>query len=169
MAEVSEPDLTMRAGLLMEAAQAQQRLGEQSLQRLQEHLRDLDAVVRDEIRHTLTEALAGLFEETTQAAQALRRLRHVADVRVLVWTALLTAVSAAVAMGTMWWVLPSPRQIEALRSRRDALAADVARLEKYGGRVDLRRCGTHGRLCVRVERKGPAYGTDGDFLPVKEN
>lgn len=158
----------MRAGLLMEAAQAQQRLGEECLQRLQAHLRDLDTVVRDEIRHTLTEALAGLVEETTQAAQALRRLQHAANLRVLCWTVAVAATSAAVALGAMWRMLPSPARIAALRARRDALTADIARLEKYGGRVDLGRCGKHGRLCVRVDRDGPAYGADGDFLLVRE-
>lgn len=167
MVEPSETDLSLRAGLLMEAAQAQQRLGQECLERLQAHLRDLDTVVRDEIRHTLTEALAGLVEETTQAAQGLRRLRHAADLRVLSWTVVVTVISALLGLGTMWRLLPSPRQIAALRAHRDVLAADIARLEKYGGRVDLRKCGLHGRLCVRVDRKGPAYGADGDFLPVK--
>lgn len=167
MVEPPETDLSMRAGLLMEAAQAQQRLGQECLERLQAHLRDLDTVVRDEIRHTLTEALAGLVQETTQAGQALRRLRYAADLRVLSWTVLVTVISALSGMGMMWLLLPSPRRIAALRARRDALAADIARLDKYGGRVDLRRCGKRGRLCVRVDRKGPVYGADRDFLPVK--
>ena len=167
MGEAAEADLAMRAGLLREAAQAQQRLGEDCLERLQAHLRDLDTVVRDEIRHTLTEAIAGLVEETTQAAQALRRLKHAADLRVLSWTVAVTLLSAALGAGAMWRLLPSQGEIAALRAHRNALAADISRLEQYGGRVQLRRCGARGRLCVRVDRKGPAYGTDGDFLLVK--
>ena len=168
MAERPEADLALRAGLLMEAAEAQQRLGEECLERLQAHLRDLDAVVRDEIHHTLSEALAGLIEETMQAAQALRRMKHAADLRVLSWTVAVTLVSAALGAGTTWRLLPSTAEIAALRARRAALIADISRLEQYGAGVQLRRCGAHGRLCVRVDRKGPAYGADGDFLLVKE-
>lgn len=167
MSEAPQADLVMRAGLLMEAAEAQQRLGEQCVERLQAHLRDLDSVVRDEIHHTLSEAIAGLVEETTQAAQALRRLRHTADVRVLSWTVAVTVISAVLGAATMWRLLPSAAEIATLRARRAALLADIARLEHSGARVQLRRCGARGRLCVRVDRRGPAYGPHGDFLPVK--
>jgi hypothetical protein len=66
-----------------------------------------------------------------------------------------------------WWLLPSPNEITALRATRDDLASAVARLEQRGARVDLRRCGGTNRLCVRVDRKAPAYGEAGDYLVVK--
>ena len=47
----------MKLGLLMEAAQAQQGLAAQALERLREHTAGLDAVVREEIRATLIEEL----------------------------------------------------------------------------------------------------------------
>jgi hypothetical protein len=33
--------------------------------------------------------------------------------------------------------------------------------------VDLRHCGSDQRWCVRVDRKAPAYGEQGDYLVVK--
>jgi hypothetical protein len=46
-------DATMKFGLLMESAQAHQKLAETHLEQLRAHTRDLDGVVRDEIRRTL--------------------------------------------------------------------------------------------------------------------
>ncbi|MGH8327807.1 MAG: hypothetical protein ACRET2_13715, partial [Steroidobacteraceae bacterium] len=68
-----------------------------------------------------------------------------------------------------WWMLPSRSEVAALRARRDALAANIARLQQRGGSVDLRRCGARARLCVRVDRDAPAYGADADYLIVKGN
>jgi hypothetical protein len=63
-------------------------------------------------------------------------------------------------------VLPSDSEISALRTRRDTLAASVATLEKQGGRIDWRRCGENSRLCVRVDRKSPAYGEKAEYYVV---
>ena len=43
-------DLTMKLGLLMEAAQSQQALAAAALQQLREHTGGLDAIVREENR-----------------------------------------------------------------------------------------------------------------------
>ena len=51
-------ETTMKFGLLMESAQAHQKLAETHLERLRAHTQDLDGVVRDEIRRTLVEELA---------------------------------------------------------------------------------------------------------------
>ena len=169
MPELHPADPALQAGLLMEAAQAQQRLAQGSLERLEAHLRDLDTVVRDETHRTLLETLAGLTAESTQAAEALRRLRHRADLRIFAWTVLVTLVSAAVALGAMRLMWPAPGQIETLRARRTALIADLRRLRQQGARIDLRRCGARRRLCVRVDRQGPAYGAHGEYLLVEEN
>src|SRR6185312_2710543 len=48
MTDTGLSDEAMKVALLMEAAQAQQRLSQESLERLAAHARDLDAVVRDE-------------------------------------------------------------------------------------------------------------------------
>jgi hypothetical protein len=157
----------MRLGLLMEAAQAQQRLGRESLERLAAHTRDLEVIVRDEIRRTVAEELGSVASESRRAAESLQRMRRAANVRVLLWTVSIAAVCSGVAVGEAWWMLPSQREIAALRARRDALAANVTRLQDRGGSIDLRRCGARRRLCVRVDRHAPAYGADADYLIVK--
>lgn len=160
-------DEAMKMGLLMEAAQAQQRLGQESLERLAEHTRDLDAIVRDEIRRTVAEALGNLAGESRRATESLQRMRRAANVRTLFWTVSMAIIGSGVAMGEAWWVLPSQSEVAALRARRDALAADIARLEQRGGLLDVRRCGVRARLCVRVDRNAPAYGPGADYLVIK--
>ena len=157
----------LKAGLLMEAAQAQQRLGEEALARLSEHLRGLDALVRDEVARAVTESLGALQAETEQAAGALRRLRRSADLRLTLYSLAVTAASLAITLAAVRAFVPSRQQIEALRARRAAFEADIKHLREFGGAVDLRRCGKRGRLCVRVRRGGPAYGPGGQFLPVE--
>lgn len=160
-------DGAMKLGLLLESAQAQQALAESLLEALKAHVGDLPRLARDEIRATLIEELSALGEDSRQAAETLRRLRHVANLRVMLWSVCMTALSCALPLIGLWWLLPSPHEIESLRERRAALTAAVAALTQQGGRVELRRCGTAQRLCVRVDRKAPAYGAAGDYLVVK--
>lgn len=167
MTEPAVIDEAMKLGLLMEAAQAQQRLGQESLERLMAHTRDLDVVLRDEIRRTVAEALGNLAGESCHAIESLQRMRRAANVRTLLWTVAMAMICSAVAMGEAWWMLPSQGDIAALRARRDALAANIARLEQRGGMLDVRACGARARLCVRVDRDAPAYGPGADYLIVK--
>jgi hypothetical protein len=160
-------DETIKLGLLMEAAHAQQALAQTALEKLNAHVRELDTVVRDEIRHTLVEELQIVVNETKRSAEALRRLRRSANLRVGLWSLVLTLLCSAIPLLLAWWFLPSPSEVSALRAKRDDLASAVARLEQRGARVDLRRCGTTNRLCVRVDRKAPVYGEAGDYLVVK--
>ena len=158
---------TMKVALLMEAAQAQQRLSQESLDRLAVHTRDLDALVRDEVRRTVSEALGNVVTESRRATEALQRVRRAAHVRTLLWTVSIATICSGVAMGEAWWILPSQGEIAALGARRDALSANIARLEQHGGGVDVRRCGARARLCVRIDRDAPAYGPGADYLVVK--
>lgn len=167
MTELDVSDQALKLGLLMEAAQAQQRLGEESLDRLLAHTRELEAIVRDEVRRTLGEELAGVASESHRAAQSLQRLRRAATLRVMLWTVSIAAVCSAVGLAQAWWLLPSRHEMAALRARRAALAADIARLQEQGGAIDLRRCGARARLCVQVDRHAPAYGAHADYLIVK--
>ncbi|MFZ1868777.1 MAG: hypothetical protein WAU49_09850 [Steroidobacteraceae bacterium] len=160
-------DEAMRLGLLMETAQAQQRLGQESLERLAAHTRDLDVIVRDEIHRSLAEALGNVASESRRAAESLQRLRRAAHVRTLLWTVAIAMICSGVAMGEAWWLLPSQSEMAALRARRDALAANIVRLEQHGGVPDVRRCGVDARLCVRIDRNAPAYGPGADYLIVK--
>ncbi len=160
-------DDAFKVGLLMESAQAHQKVVEENLERLSAHTRDLDTVVRDEIRRTLLAELQGVATESKRAAQALQGMRRAISLRSALWSIGVAALSAAIPCAVVLRVLPSQADIAALRLTRDQLTANVVRLEKLGGRVDWRHCGDSSRLCVRVERKAPAYGAQADYLIVK--
>jgi hypothetical protein len=154
----------LKVGLLMESAQAHQKLIEDNLERLKAHTRDLDAVVRDEIRRTLVAELQAVTAECSRAAETLRGISRAARLRGVSWAAGVALLCTAIPAAVVAWALPSASEIAALRGQRDELAAAVGRLERRGGRVDWRLCGAGRRLCVRVERKAPAYGNNGDYL-----
>lgn len=157
----------MKLGLLLEGAHANQALAETVLDKLKVHVSELESIARQEIRSTLVEELHALDEESRRAADTLRRLRHVADLRVALWTLGMAALSCVVPLGAAWWVLPSRGEIAALTARRDGLEADMARLKAQGAAMELRRCGAAQRLCVRVDRKAGVFDEAGDFLIVK--
>jgi uncharacterized protein YPO0396 len=167
MNEAGMSDEAMRLGLLMEAAQVQQRLSQESLERLAAHTRDLDTAVRDEVRRTVAEELGTLAAETRRAAESLQRMRRAANLRVFLWSVSVTLISSSVALAEAWWLLPSQREIAALRAHRDVLAAEIVHLKQSGALLDVRRCGDGVRLCVRVDRNAPAYGPRADYLVVK--
>jgi hypothetical protein len=158
---------TIKVGLLMEAAQAQQALAASALEKLNAHTRELDTVVRDEIRNTLVEEVQLLGNESRRAAEALRSLGRSANVRVALWSVGLTLLCTAIPLCATWWFLPSQSELATLRAKREELTSSLARLEQRGARVDLRRCGDPGRLCVRVDRKAPSYGDSGDYFVIK--
>ena len=157
----------MKCGLLLETAQSQQELVATGLQELREHTRGLDAIVREEIRRTFVDELGALVHESERAVETLRALERRARVRFLLSTLVTAALSGAMTAVAAWWLLPTSAEISALRARRDQLAGDLATLQRNGGLIDLRRCGSGQRWCVRVDRKAPVYGDDSDFLVVK--
>ena len=53
-------DATMKFGLLMESAQAHQKLAETHLEKLRAHTQDLDGVVREEITANAHRGTAGI-------------------------------------------------------------------------------------------------------------
>lgn len=167
MTEAVLSEEAMRLGLLVEAAQAQQRLSQESLERLAAHTRDIDAVVRDEIRRTVAEALGSVANESRRATESLQRMRRAVNARTLLWTVIVAMICSGVAMGEAWWLLPSQSEMAALRAQRDSLAANISRLEQRGGALDIRTCGRRARLCVRVDRDAPAYGSGADYRVVK--
>jgi hypothetical protein len=151
-------------GLLMEAVESQREQAAAALERLERHAAGLDAVVREQIRATLTEELT---EEGRRAAHSLRGAGQAANRRVLAWSIGSAALAAAIPLGISTWLLPTPAEVAALRATRDQLTANLTRLTEQGGRVQLRRCGAAGRLCVRIERAAPAYGDGADYAIVK--
>ncbi len=159
-------DATLKLGLLMESAQAHQKLAESHLEKLRAHTEDLDGVVRDEIRRTLIDELQMLTEESRRATQSLQRIRRAATVRSTIWSIAMSVLCTAIPIALIHWTLPSEREIAALRARRDELSVKVAALERNGGRIDWRHCGETARLCVRVDRKAPIYGERADYYVV---
>ncbi|HEY2275234.1 MAG TPA: hypothetical protein VGH61_07030 [Steroidobacteraceae bacterium] len=160
-------DDAMKLGLLLEGAHEHQRLAQGVLEKLKVHVGELPGLARDEIRATMLDELNALQEDSRRAAETLRRLRYVADLRVALWTLVMTALACAVPLGAAWWVLPSRAEVASLNARRDALEAAVTRLKAQGGELEWRHCGAAQRLCVRVDRKAGAFGESGDFLIVK--
>jgi hypothetical protein len=158
---------TMKLGLLMEAAQANQKAAESSLKRLKTAANDLATVVRDEVHRILTDELHSLAQDSKRAADALHAVARAAAIRTFVWSVGLTALCSAIPLCVACWVLPSRAQIAALRTKHDELAVEIAQLEERGGRMDLRHCGEGARLCVRVDRKAPMYGEQADYLVVR--
>lgn len=160
-------DATMKVGLLMESAQAHQRLAETHLEKLRAHTRGLDEIVREEIRRTLIEELQDLEAETRQAAQALNAMKRAANLRGALWCVGMAVLCTAIPIAIARCALPSASELAGLRIERDRLAMSVYRLEERGGRVDWHRCGDAARLCVRVDRNTPAYGDKADYYIVK--
>jgi hypothetical protein len=160
-------DEAMKLGLLLESAHAHQRLAEGVLEKLKAHVSELPGLAREEIRATMVEELGEVEEHGERAAETLRRLRYVADLRVALWTLGMTMLSCALPLGLAWWVLPSRAEVAALSARREALEASVARLKAEGAEAEWRHCGSAQRLCVRVDRQAGAFGEGGEFLIVK--
>jgi len=160
-------DDTMKFGLLMESAQAHQKLAEVHLEQLRTHTQDLDGVVRDEIRRTLAAELQALTVESARAARALKEMQRAANLRGVVWNLgiaiLCTAIPALIAQ----WALPSPAAIASLRAQQEALSQNIARLAQRGAKVEWRSCGDAARLCVRVDRKAPVFGEKADYYIVQ--
>ncbi len=160
-------DGTVKLGLLMETAHSHQELVDASLKQLQAHTQDLDQVVRDEIRRAVVAEAGALIDEGARTADMLRSMRRVASARLGWWGALIgVAPCIAVALLLAWW-LPTPGQVTALRAEQQRLSAVIAQLADSGGRIDLRHCGESARLCVRVDRRAPAYGEQADYLVVR--
>jgi hypothetical protein len=160
-------DLTMKVGLLMEAAQTQQSVVSAALERLREHTGSLDAVVRDEIRATLVEELHALTDDSRRAAECLQRLQRAAGIRAATWSVGIIAFATAMPLLALREFLPSSSEIAALRLTRDQLETTIQRLDGQGGQSAVRRCGAAQRLCVRIDRNAPAYGEGGDYLVIK--
>lgn len=160
-------DDTLKMGLLMESAQAHQALVAENLQRLQAHIRDLDTVVRDEIRRTLLEELQAVSTESKAAALALSRAGRDATRRVGIIGVGLVMLATAIPGGIVAWAVPSAAQIDALRAQRVEQEAALLRLREQGALIEWRRCGDERRLCVRVDRKAPAFGEQSDYRIAK--
>ena len=159
-------DGTVKLGLLMETAHTHQELIDGSLKRLQAHTQGLDEVLRDEIRRAFIAEFGELIDESARATDALRSLGRAVTVRSAWRGALIGALPGIAATLLLSWWLPNPKQIAALRIEQQRLSAAIAALSDSGARMELRRCGERSRLCVRIDRRAPAYGERADYLVV---
>ena len=159
-------ETTMTVGLLMESAQVQQKFASTQLEELRALTRDLDAVVRDEIRRALVEELRMLAVESQRVVQTLQKIKHSAVAHVGLWGVLIAILGAVVQALVMYWVLPSETEIATLRTRRDELKSHIVELEREGGDIKWHRCGDAMRLCVRIDRKAPSYGEKSDYYVI---
>jgi hypothetical protein len=160
-------DATLKVGLLMEAAQTQQKAVESMLQRLTSLADGLDAVVREELRQGFIEEFQALGAASRAAEAALDRVRHAASRRIALWAIAVVTASSTAPLFVAWAIVPSPAEIARLRAQREKLAQSIAELGREGGHIELRRCGDSSRLCVRVDRSAPVYGTDGDYVVLR--
>jgi hypothetical protein len=160
-------DKTLAFGLLMESAQVHQKLAESQLQKLRDHTRDLDGVVREEIRRTLVDELQTLTEETARTIRALEKMRRGANVRNAFSSAGIAVACAIAPIVVAKLALPTPAEISTLAARRDELQRNISRLQQQGGGVDLKRCGESLRLCVRVDIKARRYGDRADYFVIE--
>ncbi len=155
------------ARLMIETPDGQPQRASADLERFIALAGDLTPIVRDEIRAAAVEEFQALGQASRQAAQALDGVRRAASLRLALWAIGVVACCSVIPLAVVRTVLPTRAELERLRGERDALEARVAQLAQRGGRIDLRRCGTRGRLCVRVERSAPVYGADGDYYVLK--
>ncbi|MGA2562428.1 MAG: hypothetical protein ABSF96_02595 [Steroidobacteraceae bacterium] len=160
-------DEAMKLGLLMETTQTQQRLIASSLNQLEAHTHGLDGIVREQIRRTLAEEVGALVEESARAVRLLQALKQAARLQFASWTVLAAVLVSVSSMLGVWCLVPSTAEISALRTKQQQLMAAIYTLEQRGGRIDLRRCGTSDRWCVRVDRQAPTYGEQSDYYVVK--
>ena len=160
-------DKTMAFGLLMESAQAHQKLAETQLEKLRDHTRDLDGVVRDEIRRTLVDELQMLTVETGRAIGALEKMRRGVTIRSTLASAAVATACAIAPIIIAKLALPSPAEIGSLSARRDELERNISALKQHGAGVDLRHCGEALRLCVRVDLKAPRYGDKANYYVIE--
>ena len=160
-------DETTRLGMLLEAAHTQQELVATGIEQFRALAHGLDEIVRAQIRRTLIEELGGLGEEAQRVSTVLQAVEAAAQLRSLRVGVLMVLLSVAGSIGVACWWLPSHEEMSQLRAQRNSMRAEIDALAANGAGIDLRRCGSDRRWCVRVERQGPVYGADSDFLIVK--
>jgi hypothetical protein len=160
-------DPTVKIGLLLEAAESLQATAVAALEQLRAHTAGLDGVVREEIRATLVEELQELHQHSQLATGSLRTLARRANRRGVALGAVIVLLASAVPFALAWWLLPRPAEVAALRATRDQLSADITRLRRDGGAVDLKRCGPAQRLCARVDRAAPRCGAAADYVVLE--
>lgn len=145
---------------MLEALHAQQSDLHGTLANLDARARELDSIVGEAVQRAFMDA-AGM-----RAAQTLSQVHRATGLRFARWSFGIVSACALIPTVLSWMLMPSPAQVQQARQNLAQLSARVTQLTREGGRMDLRHCGAASRLCVRVERKSPAYGDSGDYMIV---
>ena len=115
----------------------------------------------------LVPILRKLSDLVTKADEAEEKLTRATASFGWKWAAtasMLTVGAVVIALGLLWAIVDYQRgEVESLMAEKAQLKADVAILEKKGGRIKLNQCGPSGRLCVEIttnqgDGKGAFYG-----------
>ena len=128
---------------------------------LDSRARDFDTTLGEAVQRALADA-AGM-----RAAETLSQVHRRTALRFAHWSFGVVSACALVPTLISWALLPSRTQLLQARETLAQLSAGVAQLSGEGGRIDLRHCGAANRLCVRVDRKSPAYGESADYMVLK--
>ena len=128
--------------------------GEGQLERLRAHTaRPSTAPFAMEIRRTLVEELRALTAASRACDPGVRCRKSGVPVCCAAppWSPRgCPSLHRVLPIGVARWTLPSAAEIVTLRSRRDELAANLAKFEQQGGRIDWRRQrGRSAPLCPR--------------------
>jgi hypothetical protein len=157
-------DVPDEIALIYAAAQTQQQQAHEALDRLQQHTQQLDALVRQTIRHAATEALHGVSLEAERACARLQAVQRAALPRVLWMTVGSAAAGLIATLILSACFVPSKEEIA---QRQATLAALIA----SGAQAQLSRCTPpHGepQLCIRVNTAAGPFGATHDYYLVHE-
>lgn len=165
---------------LMAAAETQQKESQQLLDELRKELAQLATTrqalavdtgraarsgVMDALANAPAEAGKALSAGSLALANAANRADSVAQ-RLgwqtfgIVAVSCFAAVLGALALGM--YVTPTPSEIAALRTSKAGLEANLAALDRRGGRIKLTQCGEKpGRLCVEIDESAGRFGESG--------
>ena len=169
-------DATVTAGVLLEAAQNQQKIAEASFAKLdalakivgelpQGALPELKASIEGAIRKELAEAR----QEIQRLTESLRKAHaHLGQTLLYYGGAVVLIAVVAVAV-MLLWALPAPGEMVRLRDEKAQLQASIADLAKRGGRIQLRPCvrtDAKSRLCARVDPAGGTFNEHGETYMV---
>lgn len=153
----------MKAGLLMEAAEAHQQLTAAALARLDAVTRTLEPAVRDAVTKAALEEFRHMHEETKRTAQALKRLRGGLTWNIGLLACLMSAASAGVLLAAIYFA----GGLNSYSAAPAGLRGDPAALAEVGRRgllVEVALCGEPRRVCVRVEPKAGVFGARKDQM-----
>jgi hypothetical protein len=158
-------DTSSDLALLFATAQTQQQSAELALERLDQHLRGLNAEIRLIIRQTLANGLEELSDEAEQTIQSLSALHHAALPRVF-WVTLGSAAAGLLTtllLGVC--LIPSKDEIA---QRQATMAVLIA----SGAQSQLSHCTPPQgppQLCIRVDSAAGPLGATKNYYLVHED